>query len=83
MEYKKIYAPEEIKELLDWFQARLADLPGSLRLDQATFIPDFPATARSFMAIAEQHRENATYGAQIYMLFRMRDKLLADGTFPA
>lgn len=76
MEYKKIYAPEEINELVEWFRARLDKLPKSLRLDKATYIPDFPTTARSFMAIAEMHRENATYGAQIYMLFRMRDKLL-------
>lgn len=83
MEYKKIYSPAELKELTDWFKERMDRLPASFRLDAATFIPDFPATVTTYIEIVDAHKENATYGAQIHMLFRMRDKLLADGTFPA
>lgn len=83
MEYKKIYSPAELQELTDWFKARMDRLPASFRLDAATFIPDFPATVTTYIAIVDAHKENATYGAQIYMLFRMRDKLLESGIITA
>lgn len=79
MEYKKIYTTEELREVIRWFEQRKERLPQTLRLDKGTFIPDFPLTAGYYVAIARKHYANATYGAQIWTLFKMRDRLLEEG----
>lgn len=83
MEYRKIYSSQELNELIAWFKQRMDRLPASLQLDAATFIPDFPATVSTYLAIVDAHKENPTYGAQIYMLFRMREKLQESDDFSA
>lgn len=79
MEYKKTYTTEELREVIHWFEERKERLPQSLRLDKGTFIPDLPLTAGYYVAIARKHYANPTYGAQIWMLFKMHDRLLEEG----
>lgn len=73
MKFKKKYSEEEISELVSWFDAHAKELPSSLRFDKATFIPDFPATVKKYIAIAHAQRKNPFNAGQIYTLFKMRD----------
>lgn len=79
MEYKKLYAPEEIQDLIDWFSARQDRLPPELHLDKATYIRDLPHTVRLFLELTELLHENPTYSAQIHRFFCMRDRLIEEG----
>lgn len=79
MEYKKTYTAEELRELIHWFEAHKEQLPETLRLDKSTFIPNFRLTAEYYISIARKHYANPTYGAQIWMLFRMRERLQEEG----
>ena len=78
MEYKKIYSPEELNEIINWTKQNLHRMPKSLQLDAATFIPDLHATIEAYVDICQTHYNNPTYGAQIRHIFMMRDKMLND-----
>lgn len=78
MEYKKIYAPEELADVVSWAKKNMHRLPESLQLDKATFIPDLKTTMETYIEICEMHHLNPTYGAQIRHIFMMRDKLIED-----
>ena len=78
MEYKKIYAPDELADIIKWTKENMHRLPESLQLDAATFIPDLHTTMETYIEICEAHAENPTYGAQIRHIFMMRDKLIND-----
>ncbi len=73
MEYKKHYTDEEINETVEWFKSHMDELPDSLQLDKATFIPDLRKTVPLYFDIAAEHKDNATYAAQIRHLFLMRE----------
>lgn len=75
--FKKIYSPEEIAEIHRWLTDNRDKVPASLQLDQATEIIDLPQTMGHFIEIVECHRENPTYGAQIYAAFKLRDRIEA------
>ena len=79
MEYKKVYTAAELEALVNWFEARRDKLPESLQLDKATHIADFRTTVRHYMDIVREHKSNPTYGGQILHLFKMKEKLEADG----
>ena len=78
MEYKKIYEPEELQEIVAWARKNMHRMPKSLKLDDSAFIEDLHYTMDTYCEICEEHKLNPTYGAQIRHIFMMRDKLLAD-----
>lgn len=73
MEYKRHYTDEELKELMDWFDSHWDILPESIYMDKATYIKDFKHTLRLHYDIINQLKDNPTYSAQIYQVFKMRD----------
>ena len=78
MEYKKIYEPEELQEIVAWARKNMHRMPKSLKLDDSAYIEDLHYTMDTYCEICEEHKNNPTYGAQIRHIFMMRDKLLAD-----
>lgn len=78
-QYQKVYAREELVELLNWFNDNRHRLPASLDLASGVTIPDLPKTVNLYFDIVSLHKENATYGAQILHLFRIREKLIEQG----
>lgn len=79
VEYKKHYSDEEINEVITWFQERMDRLPQSLDMGKGTMLPDLKRTVRLYFDIAELHKDNPTYAAQIHHLFKIRDALLQPG----
>ena len=75
MEYKKIYTPEELDDLTQWITEKMPLMPESLQVDEATYIADLKTTAGYYLEIIELHRENRTYGGQIRLLFKVRERL--------
>ena len=75
MKYKKTYTAKELGALTSWFRKHQADLPVSLQLDVATFIPNLPQTVGKYLDIVERHKDSATFGAQIFHLFKIKAKL--------
>ncbi|MCG2650731.1 hypothetical protein JJE64_04845 [Alloprevotella tannerae] len=79
MEYKKLYTEEEIKELAQWFEARYDRLPSSVRIDEATFIPDLRKTAPLLIDMMLYQQEKPAFMGEIHQIFRLRERLIADG----
>jgi hypothetical protein len=80
-QYKKTYSEEKIQEIVEWFKARLDQLPPTLELHPSTKIRNLDYTVRTYIEIAETHHTNGTYGAQVFHLFKMREKLIELGIF--
>ena len=78
-EYKKLYTEEEIKELAQWFEARYDRLPASVRIDEATFIPDLRKTAPLLIDMMLYQQEKPAFMGEIHQIFRLRERLIADG----
>lgn len=79
MEYKKLYTPEEVEEICQWFEQRRDQLPTTLQLDDATSMQNLPDTVEKYLAVARLHQNNSTYSAQIYFLGRVQNRLLEGG----
>lgn len=75
MDFKNGHSAEEIKALRAWFETHKTELPASLQLDEATFIPDLLTTFSNFLAVAELHGNNPTYKGQIHMVFKMKKRI--------
>ena len=69
----KIYTSEELGELLEWFNGR--DIPESIQLDKATYIPNLKDTLSRLIVQAEINRENPKMQGEIFLLERLKAKL--------
>ena len=69
----KIYTREELAELEAWFKD--IQLPESLQLDKATFIPDVRETPDRLVLQAEINCDNPKMQGPIYLLERLKAKL--------
>lgn len=79
MEYKKVYDDAELAELTAWFDARMDKLPKEYDLLPGVHIrsmQDFILAEKDMIAL---HHDNPTYGATFCMLFKLREKLQAEG----
>ena len=81
MEYKKVYTPEELREIKTWYLEHMEELPTSLELNAATKIKNLKKTINAYFEMLDMHNENPTYGAQILHLFKIREKLFELGLF--
>lgn len=79
MEYKKLYDPGEVAELLAWFRQRLDRLPESIRIEQGLYVPDLRRTVPLLIEFAEVCSENPTYSAQLRRFFEIRERLIEQG----
>lgn len=78
MEYKKVYSPEELADIVSWARANMHRLPKSLQLGPGLFIPDLHYTMDTYIEICEKLGDNPSYGGQIRQIFMMRERLLED-----
>lgn len=79
MEYKKLYDPGEVAELIEWFRQRLDRLPQSIRIEQGLFVPDLRRTVPLLIEFAEECSEKPTYSAQLRRFFEIRERLIEQG----
>ena len=73
MEDIKIYTHEELTELIRWFDNK--DLPKSLQLDKAVYIPDLKDTLEKLFIQAEVNYNNPKTQGPIFLLERLKAKL--------
>lgn len=76
MEYKKIYAPEEIQELIEWFRVHHDQLPESIHINPGTFVKDVRFTSSNFRDIAAAVGDKWFYGAHIRLFFLLRERII-------
>lgn len=75
MEYKKLYSKEEISEVIQWFKNHYEQLPESIYLDKAAYIPDLKRTVRLYCELVVENMNNPTYSGQIRHIFLMREAI--------
>ena len=74
--YKKEFTPEEYEECFAWFDARMDQLPPSLKLSPALTINDLPSCVRVYVhKLRKQARGNPNYNGQFALLLMMREHL--------
>jgi hypothetical protein len=76
MEYKKIYDPEEIQELIEWFKVNYDKLPESIYVNSGTFVKDVKFTTSHFHEIAAKVGMKKFYGSHIRLFFTMRERII-------
>lgn len=69
----KIYTRKELSEIKEWFND--VQLPQSIQLDKATFIPDVRETLSRLILQAEINCDNPKMQGAIYLLVRLKSKL--------
>lgn len=69
----KLYTREELHELEEWFNN--VQLPESIQLDKATFIPNVKDTLSRLILQAEINCDNPKMQGAIYILERLKAKL--------
>lgn len=75
MEDRKIYKKEELKTLRAWFDAQ--ELPQSLQVDKATYIPNLKDTVDRLFGQAEACFENPKMQGCVILLENIKAKLEA------
>lgn len=76
MEYKKVYDPKEIQELIEWFEKHKDKLPESIYINKGTFVKDVRRTAAMFKDIAEKVGDKKSYGGHIRQFFILREEII-------
>lgn len=72
-ENKSFYTKEEFKELQEWFEN--GQLPQSLQVDKATYIPDLKDTVLRLLDQAKVCHENPKMQGCLILLEHIRKKL--------
>lgn len=78
MNFKKNFSAEEIEELCSWLKENIDKLPQSLQLDKSIYIKDLKSTIELFIPLAKERRESQCFNGQIFLLFKIREKVLED-----
>ena len=76
MEYKKIYDPEEIQELIEWFEKHQDKFPDSIYINSGTFVKDVRHTASIFKDIAAKVGAKKFYGGHMRQFFTLREEII-------
>ncbi|MDY6298127.1 MAG: hypothetical protein SPL50_07600 [Alloprevotella sp.] len=71
--YKAEYSEDEVRELLDWAEQHLDELPVSLELGKEIRIPDVRRTVASLHDMAKSHGTDRSFSGQVYTLMRIRE----------
>ena len=68
-----------VGEIKIWFDRHADQLPKEFVLNESTRYLNLPTAIKSFFEIWNIHHDNPTFSGQIYQLFLIRQKLIADG----
>ena len=76
MEYKKVYDPEELKELINWFEVNHDKLPKSIYINSGAFVKDVPHLTSQFSQIVAKVGEKKAYGSHMRLFFTLRERII-------
>ena len=76
MEYKKVYDPEELQELIKWFEVHHDKLPQSIHINSGLFVKDVPYTTSQFHKIVAKVGEKKAYGSHMRLFFTLRERII-------
>lgn len=76
MEKPKIYTKQDADALCDWFKSR--ELPKSLQVDKATFIPNLRITVDSLCECTQRYWNNPRMAGYLLQLDKIK-KVLEQG----
>ena len=77
--YKPEYSDEEVRELTEWFEARMDRLPASLRIDKATYAEDLPRTVKAYSKLLKSIQVKVAHSGYMAHLLLIREQLLEQG----
>ena len=69
----KLYTRDDLRELEEWVKS--VELPESIQLDKATYIPNLKDTLAKLVTQAEINCDNPKMQGPIYILERLKTKL--------
>lgn len=75
--YKNTYTEAEMKELYEWFEAHMAELPQEMQLNDSSMIRNLPYTVQRMISMVRNHtNEGSTiYNGYIANLMLIRHRL--------
>lgn len=79
--FKAGYTKAEAEELLEWFKARMEQLPQSLQLNAASSTKNLPETVRALMSVvkARENMLDVTFSSYVSHLELIRLRLKEQG----
>lgn len=77
--FKEKYSAEELKEITEWFTARMDKLPSRLRLNESTVSNDLQKTVRTILELTKRPDLDVCFSGYFAHLFLIRKKLMAMG----
>lgn len=77
--FKPQYTQADIDEIKAWYERHADQLPTEFVLNDSTRYLNLPSTLKTYFEIWDIHHDNPTFSGQIYQLFLIREKLIADG----
>lgn len=78
MAYKILFGKDRLLELLEWFEVRRDRMPKSVRIDQATFVPDIMLTVERFQWTVKLYHEKPCYSGEFELIMRMKDAIIRE-----
>lgn len=73
------YDPKEIREVIEWLDARRAQLPKEIDLNKGEHCSDVAGMIDTCKAIAENQSTNPRFKCNLSYLFLLREKLRESG----
>lgn len=66
---------EQVKEMKEWLDAHIDQMPATLQMNAYTFYENLPQTARYLMEVVEEHWEDRYFIGYFSRLVDIRRKL--------
>lgn len=77
--YKTQYSDEEMRDLIDWFNARIDRLPQRIRLDDSTVVEDVAYFTHSMLSRLQKVEQSNSMNGYHARLFLLRERLKEQG----
>ena len=79
--FKPQYTPEEIQDLIKWFQERMDQLPKSLALDDSISTDDLPKVVKILILRMGDGNITPTWSGYASRLILIKERLIENGLF--
>lgn len=75
----KTYTPQELKEIIAWYEANADRLPATAQLGKGETVRDMPQFVSHTLSIVRKHAEDLSFARQIKYLFILKEQIEKQG----